>query len=119
MKHIRPVFIALAASLAGCASNGSMGFMHLEALANSGNSDSQVTLAHAYADPARFPDRAPAKADMVEAVKWCYLAAQTDRSATAACADVMKAATPEQTAAGQNAAVDWLEASQPWNRLPD
>jgi hypothetical protein len=115
MTHNCSIAIGLAALLAGCAT-GSPGFMHLDALANAGNADAQVKLAHAYADPARFPVEAPAKADMAKAVKWCFLAEQTSQSAKASCGDVMASATPEETISGRNAAMDWIDQSQPWNR---
>ncbi len=67
MKH-RVVIVAAAWLLAGCTGQ-SEGFMHLLALAQSDNVEAQITLAHAYADPAAFPGRGPTQPNGREAAK--------------------------------------------------
>ncbi len=86
-----------------------MGFEHLRQLAESGNADSQVELAHAYLAPARFPGRGPTQPDIIQAVKWCAIAqAYRTWPSAMACADVETAASPLELSQGRQLANDWL-----------
>lgn len=90
-----------------------MGFEHLRQLAESGNADSQVELAHAYLAPARFPGRGPTQPDIIQAVKWCAIAEATRASvAVPACLDVLAAASPWELSQGRQLANGWLDHGQ-------
>jgi hypothetical protein len=112
MRH--PLFTLAGAALllAGCTGQ-SMAFEHLLALAESGDVGPQIELAHAYADPARFPDRGPTRADMTQATKWCYIAMAT-RTAVAepACRDLLATASLAARTEGQWLARNWLEGPE-------
>jgi hypothetical protein len=116
MKH-RVAVVAAAWLLAGCTGQ-SEGFLHLLALAGSDNLAAQITLAHAYANPAAFPDRGPTQPNGREAAKWCYVAmTKHPEVADQACADVLSAISPEDRAWGQGEANDWMLG--PNDSIPD
>jgi hypothetical protein len=114
MRHTPFTLAGAALLLAGCTGQ-SAGFMHLQALAEAGDARSQVELAQAYADPARFPDRGPTRADLTQATKWCYIALATGTAvAEPVCTDLLAAAPPPDRTEGQWMARNWLEGPERW-----
>jgi hypothetical protein len=109
MKHRVAVAAGAAWLLAGCTGQ-SEGFEHLLAQARNDNVEAQITLAHAYADPARFPGRGPTRPDGREAAMWCYVAvAKHPAVADKACADVLTTTSPQDRAWGLGEADDWMQ----------
>ena len=107
MKY-RVAVVAVAWLLAGCTGQ-SEGFLHLLALASADNLEAQITLAHAYADPAGFPGRGPTQPNGREAAKWCYIAmAKHPLVADKPCADVLTTLSPQDRAWGLGEASDWM-----------
>jgi hypothetical protein len=115
MRHALFIIAGAALLLAGCTGE-TAAFEHLQRLAEAGDVGPQIELAHAYADPARFPGRGPTRPDMLQAAKWCYIA-ETMHTAIAepACRDVLAEASVWDQAEGQLLARSYYEGPERWN----